>query len=226
MEAGLGPEPTKWNVHLTGAARTVTVAGTTIAGLTAAPDGFHFDLTDERLPASPSPDGVTSTRTLRIADLEPGRYRLSIDGMAIQSATADEWAHGVALDHGPEFDQSEALRQVIIEKNRLFFYRSRPQNETYIYLFRRHERGHHSKEIERFDALIRGKERDIARLRVPRRHRYELVRLEAYPDHEVPRSIPAPDLAAELEALQVAEGFEMLRRVEDDVNDEAREASG
>ena len=209
LETGLGPALAEWNVHLTGAARTVAAAGTTIAGLSADPDGLHFDLTDERLPASPSPDGATSPRTLRIDDLEPGRYRLSIDGMSIRSAAADEWARGVALDHGPEFDQSEALRQTIIEKNRLFFYRSRPQNETYIYLFRRHERGHHSKEIERFDALIRGKERDIAGLRVPKSHRYELVRLEAYPDHEVPSSIPAPDLAAELEALQVAEGFEI-----------------
>ena len=47
-----------------------------------------------------------------------------------------------------------ALRRKIIEKNRLFFHRYRPQNETYLFLFRKHEQGNNAVEIRQFDPLI------------------------------------------------------------------------
>ena len=34
-----------------------------------------------------------------------------------------------------------AIKSLINRKNRLFFHRYRPQNETYLYLFRKHEQG-------------------------------------------------------------------------------------
>jgi lysophospholipase L1-like esterase len=53
--------------------------------------------------------------------------------------------------HGVEQD---ALRKAIIEKNQLFFYRWRPQNETYLFGFRKHEQGKNAKEVVEFDPLI------------------------------------------------------------------------
>jgi hypothetical protein len=75
----------------------------------------------------------------------------------------------------PEFDQVEKLRQTIIEKNRLYFHRWRPQNETYLFGFRKHEQGQNAREIPQFDPPIEKLEKEIATLRVPVPHTYEIV---------------------------------------------------
>ena len=51
------------------------------------------------------------------------------------------------------------------QKNRLFFHRWRPANETYLYLFRKHEQGKNAKEIPQFDPIIEKREREIEQLR-------------------------------------------------------------
>ena len=72
----------------------------------------------------------------------------------------------------------EQLRQAIIEKNKLYFYRWRPQNETYLFGFRKKEQGKNAKEIAEFDPLIEKAEAEIDRLKKPRTHKYELVPAE------------------------------------------------
>ena len=57
------------------------------------------------------------------------------------------------------------LRTAIREKNELFFHRHRPQNETYLFLFRKHEQGNNAIEIPQFDPLIEKKEQEIVRLK-------------------------------------------------------------
>lgn len=68
----------------------------------------------------------------------------------------------------------EKLRQTIVAKNRLYFYRWRPENETYLFGFRKHEQGQNAREIPLFDPLVAEKEKEIAKLRVPAPHTYEL----------------------------------------------------
>ncbi|MBJ06238.1 MAG: hypothetical protein CMO40_03845 [Verrucomicrobiaceae bacterium] len=58
-----------------------------------------------------------------------------------------------------------ALRASVLEKNRLFFHRWRPANETYLFLFRKHEQGNNAKEIPMFDPLIEQEEQKVERLR-------------------------------------------------------------
>jgi len=58
------------------------------------------------------------------------------------------------------------LRSAIGEKNELFFHRHRPQNETYLFLFRKHEQGNNAVEIPQFDPLIEAKEKEIAKLKM------------------------------------------------------------
>jgi len=53
------------------------------------------------------------------------------------------------------------LRAAVIEKDRLFFNRWRPANETYLFLFRKHEQGQNAKEIPMFDPLIAGQEKKV-----------------------------------------------------------------
>ena len=67
----------------------------------------------------------------------------------------------------PDLEQAERLRQAIIAKNQLYFYRWRPQNETYLFGFRKHEQGNNAREIPLFDPLVAAKEEEIARLEVP-----------------------------------------------------------
>ncbi|MDE0570219.1 MAG: SGNH/GDSL hydrolase family protein [Verrucomicrobiales bacterium] len=55
----------------------------------------------------------------------------------------------------------EKLRRIVIEKNKLFFNRWRPQNETYLHGFRKHEQGNNAKEILQFDPLITKKDQNI-----------------------------------------------------------------
>ena len=57
-----------------------------------------------------------------------------------------------------------ALRQVIVAKNQLFFYRWRPQNETYLFGFRKHEQGNNAVEVPQFDPLIAKREQQIQEL--------------------------------------------------------------
>lgn len=54
------------------------------------------------------------------------------------------------------------LRARIAAKDELFFHRWRPQNETYLFGFRKHEQGKNAKDIVAFDPLIADAEKAIA----------------------------------------------------------------
>jgi len=143
--------------------------------------GIQFQLLDATLP-EPLPPGRRSgsskgSHEVSVSgSVEPGRYTLKVDGKAVKTADAAAWKDGISTSNGPEFDQVEALRQAIVAKNQLYFYRWRPQNETYLFGFRKHEQGQNAREIPQFDPLIAAKEAEIARLRVPVPHTYELIR--------------------------------------------------
>lgn len=62
---------------------------------------------------------------------------------------------------------AEQLRLKIVEKNRLFFHRWRPQNITYLTGFRKHEQGNNAVEIAQFDPLVEKAEKEIAELLKP-----------------------------------------------------------
>jgi hypothetical protein len=57
--------------------------------------------------------------------------------------------------------EADALRQLIIEKDRFFFHRYRPQNDTYLRGFREYEQGNNAIEIPQFDQLVDEKDRQI-----------------------------------------------------------------
>jgi lysophospholipase L1-like esterase len=159
-----------------------------VAKVDVTPRGLRFEMTGQYLPTPPLPlplaeGGAGAGRAglaplrLRFDDLPEGRYVLSIDGRRVATAEAADWAKTfVSLSRGPEDEQVEQLRRTIIAKNLLYFYRWRPQNETYLFGFRKKEQGQNAREIPLFDPLVEEKEKEIARLRVPVSHVYELVR--------------------------------------------------
>ena len=118
---------------------------------------------------------IDSAFWLKVTGLPAGRYELRADGRPIETRPAEDWARGVRVAGGPDREQVERLRAAINRKNRLFFHRWRPQNITYLFGFRKHEQGNNAVEIPRFDPLVAEQEREIARLKKPVPHDYELV---------------------------------------------------
>ena len=107
----------------------------------------------------------TSPLVIRVSGLPRGRYELQIDGTGYGSATAREFANGIAPAlTGPGRDW-EQLRQAVVAKNRLYFHRWRPQNTTYLFGFRKHEQGQNAEEVAQFEKLVAEREADIDRLK-------------------------------------------------------------
>jgi lysophospholipase L1-like esterase len=182
LEKGLGLPLPRWYIGVDTKTKLTTVVGTKLAAKDPK-NQLCFQLTDAALPVPPLPPHAPVKtlppeleRVLRGRGLDPGKYVLKIDGKAVKTATAAEWAAGVKLESGPEIDQVERLRKAIRAKNRLYFHRWRPQNETYLFGFRKHEQGRNAKEVVQFDPLIAKAEKEIAKLRLPVAHKYELVR--------------------------------------------------
>lgn len=103
-----------------------------------------------------------------VARLEAGR-RLSENGVhltddgyeAAASVFAASCGRPLSGDHA---GRTAAIRAAVNEKNRLFFHRWRPANETYLFLFRRHEQGNNAVEIGQFDPLVEAAEAKVREL--------------------------------------------------------------
>jgi lysophospholipase L1-like esterase len=180
LEQGLGLKEPRWRVEIDAAGKTSAVEGTKVAHLKTAP--LRFEATDDTLTPPPAPRDAPmgaslpgAERVLRVSGLPAGRYLLKIDGKPAAQAGAAEWALGVPLKHGPELDQAERLRAAVVEKDHEYFYRWRPANETYLFGFRKYEQGQNAREIPLFEPLVARAEAEVARLRVPATHRYELA---------------------------------------------------
>jgi len=177
LERGLGLKDKPWRVTLKADGGIGEVQGTTVQPANELKPGWL--LTDDVLPFPlPSEKGrslpAARQRILKIDGLAPGKHTLTIDGEPVATAEAAEWARGIALTRGKEFVQAEQLRQMILAKNLLYFHRWRPQNETYLFGFRKHEQVQNAREIPQFDPLVEQKEVEIVKLSKPQQHTYAI----------------------------------------------------
>lgn len=124
----------------------------------------------------PRPEPVAQIRRLELKGLDPASYRLTIDGLVQRGPNGNSW--NTRFTVGPPTGRGVQLQSAIAEKNALFFNRYRPQNETYLFLFRKHEQGNNAVEIPQFDPLIEAKEKEIAELKKPVVHKFELKVVE------------------------------------------------
>lgn len=105
--------------------------------------------------------------SLQVKDLTNPTYVVKSDGNVLGTYSNRQLADGVMLQLPTDIERSNALRESIVNKNMLFFHRHRPQNETYLLLFRKHEQGNNAVEISQFDPLVDNHDRQIYQLTKP-----------------------------------------------------------
>jgi len=115
---------------------------------------------------------IAEKRDHHFADLHhvwPSFHIVSENGMHLTEDgykhTAGPFVQIFGLEHVRLDKNHEPLRQAIVAKNELFFHRWRPQNETYLFGFRKHEQGKNAKEVAEFDPLVGKAEEEIDKLR-------------------------------------------------------------
>lgn len=140
--------------------------------------GFVMELQDERLSLSPLGGDFSQNLQLAFANLPRGDYRLEYDGRVIATGSARNWKRGIQLAWEPSNDQAEQLRAAINRKNEYFFHQWRPQNETYIRGFRKHEQGQNAADLPKFDPFIEAEEMKIATLKKPKPYTLILKRVQ------------------------------------------------
>ncbi|MFO0903034.1 MAG: SGNH/GDSL hydrolase family protein [Pirellulales bacterium] len=187
----LGIPSGRWSVVVEG--EDAKASGLRVADFTRGRDSVRFQATASQLPPTnrsmnglPYGPGTESQSLqpiqhvepscrLRVLRLDAGSYELLVDGLRVALADASLWGDpGVGFDVPGDQEQAEKVRQLIYDKNVLYFHRYRPQNETYLFLFRKHEQGNNAVEIPQFDPLVAEKEAEIAKLLTPNAHRFEL----------------------------------------------------
>jgi hypothetical protein len=142
-----------------------------------------FEIRRVQLPAPVGPKALGDDRqrlapgwSFQFTGLPEGKYSLEFDGKPVASASATAWAEGITIGQDPDAERVERIRQAVIRKNELFFHRWRPQNETYLLGFRKHEQGNNAVEIPQFDPLVVKLEKEIDELKKPPVHTVRIVR--------------------------------------------------
>ena len=111
---------------------------------------------------------------MQFSNLNPGKYIIYVDGAITIRANANQLRSGVSL---PSSFQQLAVKQayeLTAEKNMMFFHRHRPQNETYLFLFRKHEQGNNAVEVPQFDPIVDGFEKRIQAIQNSSSYRVEI----------------------------------------------------
>ncbi|HUR45662.1 MAG TPA: PVC-type heme-binding CxxCH protein, partial [Candidatus Saccharimonadales bacterium] len=194
LSAGLKLEPHVWRFGITKDDKVRQGSyGTKLIEFKKTQDSFRAVTLDENLVAPPLEQSdvplTMDACRMQVLGLKTGNYDFKIDGKLVRTVSFPELARAMAVTDGPQWDQAEELLKTIQKKNELFFYRWRPQNNTYLFLFRKHEQGKNAKEIPEFDPLVQAEEQKIAKLRKPVQHTIELA-YSAKQD-AVPAPVPA-----------------------------------
>lgn len=178
LENALQFSPSGWHVELEAPGKSGRVEGTKLTDLKSTDTGVQFTLTSTVLPTTAALRSPGHSGVLAVRGLAPGKYQLSVDGVPLVTATHERWSSLIGVDDPHELRQIEQLRATILKKNELYFHRWRPQNVTYLFGFRKHEQGNNASEIPKFDPLVAEHEAQIAKLRVPQGHKFELKRMD------------------------------------------------
>jgi lysophospholipase L1-like esterase len=120
-----------------------------------------------------------------ISGLAPGRYKLVFSEnlekrliATIDTTTDAEWGKGKVVRLDVPNGKFDSVRKAIVAKNVLYFNRYRPENETYLFGFRKHEQGQNAGEVPEFDKLVAEAETRIGGLRKPVLSAFLVIRVD------------------------------------------------
>lgn len=182
LEEGLGLPNHRWNVSIDARSGKSEADGTALSNVKANASGLEMECADQLLPIPPAPENgpeaaiPEARRVLKVSGLAAGNYELKAGDEVVGHGSADQWAAGVNISAGPLEKQVEQLRSLVIQKNFDFFNYWRPENDSYILSFRKHEQGKLAVELPEFKPVAQAKEAEIARLRKPLPVKYVLQR--------------------------------------------------
>ncbi len=238
IDKALGFATQPWVAKINTTQESSRFQGFKIRDLKTTPQQATFVGADEFMMPAPIPTKNSKNSEkgsggfLGIRMLEAGSYTLLIDGEPIETRPHTEWMQGKEFHQGGGFSQIETIRETIVKKNQLYFYRWRPQNETYLFGFRKHEQGRNAREIPMFDPLVSEEESKIFLMNQPKEHAYELssttedhrTKLVAKPTTKTPaiqvpfkqtfeQPVPTFDLDPELEVTLFAENPELAKPI-------------
>lgn len=127
------------------------------------------------LPATPAPQDAASLVSrgeplpvVSAKGLSAGQWKLKIDGRDVLSASAEQWAAGVPLTSGPDIDQVQQLRRLVIARSEFFYRRWNPTNDIpqhYTYI---------APDYAMYDARVAELDKEIAERSRPTSHLYEI----------------------------------------------------
>ncbi|MCO8123481.1 SGNH/GDSL hydrolase family protein [Stieleria sp. TO1_6] len=128
-----------WQMFIDAADLVTTTRAVDVSGLTRTDQGLAFRVTERVAPTLPPPSDqklpppLNHLRdSLTITHLQPGNYQLSVDGKPVTTASAQEWAGGVAIDQSPAHSAADGLRRSINDKNLQFTYSWKALNQVHI----------------------------------------------------------------------------------------------
>jgi hypothetical protein len=160
--------------------QTRQASGAKLSDVSLEKEAIRFTALPEQLPFVASPDprlGAPPPIAFRVTikGLDKSKtWQVTCDGKPVEVGGDAHFEHGAILVSDAITSQTDKLRRAINKKNEYWFHRHRPQNETYLFLFRKHEQGNNAVEIPQFDPLIKAEEKRIAELKKPQPHTFEI----------------------------------------------------
>ena len=173
-----GEYPATKRLVLNKSGGVVESEGVSLLSSTAEAGDVGIRIQDEQLSPAFGDGDFSRNLTLAFTGLPRGDYRLEFNGKSIATGSAGQWKRGIQLAFDPAAEQIEALREAIDLKNNHFFHQWRPQNETYIRGFRKHEQGQNAADIPKFQPYIEAEEMKIEELKRPKPYTLTLKRVE------------------------------------------------
>lgn len=139
LEPRLLASASPWRFSIDARTMTSKSEGGKITQLGAENEGLRFRVTETSNPHLPPPAAAQLPSQLSgerdmliVLHLEPGRYRLTVDGQLVATADDDAWSRGVAIDASPAHKVAEKYRASVNDKNLQFTYGWKALNQVHI----------------------------------------------------------------------------------------------
>jgi hypothetical protein len=145
-------------------------------------DSIRFVMTPARISSLELPtirgesEVHASQVRLQFSNLGAGKYSVYVDDVKVLRTTSKQLKMGVLFPSSFQHSAVKRAYELTADKNMMFFHRHRPQNETYLFLFRKHEQGNNAVEVPQFDPIVDGLENRIQAIRNSTSYRVEVRR--------------------------------------------------